>query len=172
MTALGVDTASNSTYGAGQLAASILMLGMGGLGDVASLAGTAADEVGTAAEAANASGAARVFTSADPHVADAANAIERAMPGRVLGVNDPNIPMLNGLTREADINLGNLLVQVKSGPARGLIGQVARTADTTGIRTAGYGPSMSEYSWATAAEQGIPIARNIDELLAMIREFG
>jgi hypothetical protein len=45
MNSLGVDTASNSTYPAGQVAASVLMLGMGGLGDLAGPADTAAKEV-------------------------------------------------------------------------------------------------------------------------------
>ncbi len=72
---------------------------------------------------------ARAFASADPHVADAANAIEGAMPGRVVGVNQM-VPMANGLSREAAA------------------------------------------AWASAAQQGVPVARNLDELIMIIRELG
>jgi hypothetical protein len=114
---------------------------------------------------------ARAFASADPHVADAANAIEGAMPGRVVGVNQM-VPMANGLSREADVNLGDLLVQVKSGNARGLVGQIQQTEASTGLPTVGYAPSMPAAAWASAAQQGVPVARNLDELIMIIRELG
>jgi hypothetical protein len=163
ITSQGIPTGDNSQYGAGigagAFITAMLTLGAGGGGDAA-----------TAAEGSSAAGA-RLFTSADPHVADAANAIQSAMPGRVLGVNQL-IPMTNGLSREADINLGDMLVQVKSGNARGLIGQIQDTEATTGIPTVGYGPSMPAAAWEGTAWQGIPIARSIDELIAIIRELG
>jgi hypothetical protein len=112
-----------------------------------------------------------VFTSADAHVAGAANAIEAALPGRVVGVNGQRL-MSNGLSREVDIDLGNILVQVKSGNARGLTGQIQRTEASTGVRTIGYAPHISDAAWGNAARQGIPILRSPDELLAYIREFG
>jgi hypothetical protein len=114
---------------------------------------------------------ARVFTSADAHVAGAANAIEAALPGRVVGVNGQRL-MSNGLSREVDIDLGNILVQVKSGNARGITGQIQRTEASTGVRTVGYAPDISDAAWANAARQGIPILRSPDELLAFVREFG
>jgi hypothetical protein len=80
--------------------------------------------------------------------------------------------MSNGLTREVDIDLGNLLVQVKSGNARGLTGQILRTEASTGTRTIGYAPGISDAAWGNAARQGIPILRSPDELLAYVREFG
>lgn len=115
--------------------------------------------------------AGRVFTSGDPHVAGAANAIEAALPGRVVGVNSQR-PMSNGLSREVDIDLGNLLVQVKSGSARGITGQIARTQASTGTPTIGYAPGISDAAWRNAASEGIPILRSPSELLSYIREFG
>lgn len=114
---------------------------------------------------------ARVFTSGDAHVADVANTIERAMPGRIVGVNNQRA-MANGLTREVDIDLGNLIVQVKSGRATGITGQILRTQETTGTRTIGYAPDISAAAWQNAALQGITILRTPDELLAYLREFG
>ncbi len=133
-------------------------------------AGTAAPDafphaVGVAAKTA------RVFTSADAHVAGAANAIEAALPGRVVGVNGQRL-MSNGLSREVDIDLGNILVQVKSGHARGITGQIQRIEASTGVRTVGYAPDISDAAWANSARQGIPILRSPDELLAFVREFG
>ena len=113
----------------------------------------------------------RTFTSVDTHVADAANAIERAMPGRVAGVN-VDVPMANGLTREVDIDLGDLLVQVKGENARGLTGQLMATTLSTGRTAIGYAPTIPDAAWLNAARQGIPIARTPDELLAIIRELG
>ena len=112
-----------------------------------------------------------LYTSPDPHVADAANAINSAMPGRVLGINK-DVLMKNGLQREVDIDLGDMYVQVKSGKARGLIGQIQSTEATTGVRTIGYAPSMPAAAWESAARAGTPIARNLQELLAIIKELG
>lgn len=114
---------------------------------------------------------ARVFTSADTHVADAANLIERAVPGRVVGVNT-QARMSNGLSREVDIDLGDLIVQVKSGNARGLIGQLLATTSSTCRTAIGYAPGIPEGAWLNAAREGVPIARTPDELLAIIRELG
>jgi hypothetical protein len=70
------------------------------------------------------------------------------MPGRVVDVNSQRM-MSNGLSREVDIDLGNLIVQVKDGNARGLTGQIARTAQSTGIRTIGYAPVSATRHGAT-----------------------
>lgn len=80
--------------------------------------------------------------------------------------------MTNGLTREIDIDLGDILVQVKSGNARGLTGQISRTEASTGVRTIGYAPDISAVAWRNAASLGIPILRSPDELLAYLKEFG
>jgi hypothetical protein len=122
-------------------------------------------------EAVAANSAGRVFTSADSHVAGAANAIEAVLPGRVAGVN-VNRTMTNGLSREVDIDLGNIIVQVKGGQAKGLTGQILETQASTGVRTIGYAPGVTSGAWRSAAERGIVIARSQDELLAYLREFG
>ena len=110
----------------------------------------------------------RVFTSSDEHVADAANALERAMPGSVKGVN-VNVRQLDGRYREVDIDLGKLVVQVKSGNARGLTGQLARTRETTGLNVLGYAPGIPGQAVYAASRSGLPIARSLDELVAMAK---
>ena len=66
-----------------------------------------------------------------------ANAIEAALPRAVQGVNQ-NVDTLQGAYCEIDIivNNGNL-VQVKSGPAGGLIKQIEDTIEYTGQRVLG-----------------------------------
>lgn len=113
----------------------------------------------------------RVFRSPDEHVADVANAIEASLPGRVVGVNTKR-GMNSGSPREIDIDLGNLLVQVKGGNARGLTGQILRTESSTGVPTIGYAPGISDAAWRNAASEGIPILRSPGELLSYIKEFG
>ncbi|SEH89549.1 MULTISPECIES: hypothetical protein [unclassified Leifsonia] len=112
----------------------------------------------------------KIFTSSDPHVAEAAGAIEKAMPGAVKNVNG-DVHMMDGLSREVDIDLGSLFVQVKSGNARGLTGQIQKTVGSTGRTTVGYAPDMPTGAWESAARQGIPIARTPDELVAIVKEL-
>jgi hypothetical protein len=59
----------------------------------------------------------------------------------VVGVNRM-VRMGNGLSREIDVDLGDVVVQVKSGNARGITGQMQRTSTTTGKRVMGYAPDM------------------------------
>ena len=113
----------------------------------------------------------KVWTSSDKYVATAANSIERAMPNRVVDVNN-QIKMSDGRLREVDIDLGDIIIQVKEGNARGLAGQMSKTASTTGRRVIGYAPDIPNGSWEAAARQGVRIARDLKELLAIIKEMG
>jgi hypothetical protein len=91
----------------------------------------------TAERAATTAHAPRRFVSTDVLVGDLANTVEEALPGRIRDVN-VNVPMANGRLHEVDIDLGDVVVQVKSDNARGLTRQIARTAETTGLRVVGY----------------------------------
>jgi hypothetical protein len=102
-------------------------------------------------------------------VADLANEIEKNFPSRIIDVNQ-DIPMHNGYKREVDINMGNLVIQVKDGSARGLIGQMKRTAATTGRIVVGYAPGLPGQAWEAAAREGVIIARTPDELISILRE--
>jgi RHS repeat-associated protein len=114
----------------------------------------------------------RTFESVDPLVADLANKIEAEIPGRINGVNRTlNLVTRKGF-REVDIDLGKVIVQVKSGPAGGLTKQLTETARTLGRQVIGYAPDIPNGAWANAARDGIPIARNPAELLAILREYG
>ena len=84
----------------------------------------------------------RTFTSSDPLVADLADEIEAAYPGHVVGVNVPVRNAAGRLVTDADIQLQNAIIQVKSGGGKGLTGQLLRTEQATGMPTIGYGPTL------------------------------
>lgn len=109
----------------------------------------------------------RVFTSSDPLVGDLATMLDAHQPGLVRAVN-VDIRKLDGDFREVDIDLGDTVVQVKGGNARGLIGQMQRTLATTDRAVIGYAPGMKPGALADAARQGLAIARTPEELIAMI----
>lgn len=154
-----------------ELALTLFPAGVGGrAGQLARRAMTPELERQIAARAAARAVRPVVFRSADPHVGALANQIERALPGRVVDVNNL-VPMANGLKREIDIDLGNIVVQVKSGNARKLTGQLLKTAATTGRTTIGYAPDIGDAAWRNAAGQGVIIARNPTELIAIIKEI-
>ena len=114
----------------------------------------------------------KVFASTDVHVPEAVAAIEAAMPGRVVSVNSW-IPMTNGLKRDVDIDLGSVVVQVKSGSARSLTGQMMETLETTDRVVVGYAPDMKHGAWVNATRiRGLQIARTTDELVTILQELG
>lgn len=113
----------------------------------------------------------RVFTSTDAHVPEAVAAIEAAMPGRVVSVNTL-VQMTDGLKREVDIDLGSVVVQVKSGRARELTGQMMATSATTDRVVVGYAPDMKHGAWVNATRVlGLRIGRTTDELVLILQEL-
>jgi RHS repeat-associated protein len=84
----------------------------------------------------------RTFTSTDPLVGELANAIERAHPGLVVGVNVPIRNTAGELVTDADIMLRNAVIQVKSGGGKGLTNQLMRTQAATDLPVIGYGPQL------------------------------
>jgi len=76
-----------------------------------------------------------------------------------------------GHLREVDIEVGDLIVQVKGGGARGLTSQIQKTITTTGRPTIGYAPDAPYGMIQNAARQGINIATNMNELLEFVRRL-
>lgn len=112
----------------------------------------------------------RTFTSDDQHVADLANTLEQALPGRIRGVNSDRVTG-EGLMREVDIDLGDVIVQVKGKNARGLQAQIAETQESTGVTTVGFAPTIKHGARIDAARKGIAIFKDFDELMAYLKEF-
>jgi hypothetical protein len=105
--------------------------------DLASTA-THADVSTTATPAAEG----RVFTSTDPLVGDLATKIDAAYPGHVVGVNVPITDATGRVVTDADILLRNAIIQVKSGPGKGLTTQLLNTQAATNLPVIGYGPQL------------------------------
>ncbi|MDO4895355.1 hemagglutinin repeat-containing protein, partial [Moraxella sp.] len=108
----------------------------------------------------------RTFQSSDPHVADVANAIERAHPGLVKDVNVPMRRADNSLITDADILLNNgIIIQVKSGGGKGLTSQISRTETGTGLKTIGYGPDLKP---SIIQNSNGKATKSLEELIKMV----
>lgn len=63
---------------------------------------------------------------------------------------------------------------IKSGRAKGMARQIEETSMTLqdkSLRVIGYAPdNYSQSAWKSAAENGMPIARNFDELVSILKE--
>ena len=112
----------------------------------------------------------RIFTSPDKYVAETANAIEARFPGRVIDVNkDVYRPNGTKLT-DFDIELDNIVIQVKSGGAKGLTSQITETATGTTKTVIGYAPNLNPSSALVkgAKAQGIDVFTSLDDLLEFL----
>lgn len=111
----------------------------------------------------------RIFTSSDPLVGDLATAIDKAIPGKVVDVNriikDPSGRILTDL----DIELDNIIIQVKSGGGKGLTTQLENTAKATGKTVIGYGPDIKSSVLKGAQQKGYEVFTNLDDLLKYIQ---
>jgi len=112
------------------------------------------------------------FVSNDPGVGELANKLEAAYPGSVRGVNMPVYDSDGRLITDADIRIGNVIVQVKSGRGSGLTRQVRKTA-TTGLRIIGYGPNLGLHVMRGLRREGFEVYNNEADLLkALAAEVG
>ena len=88
----------------------------------------------------------RIFKSTDPYLADTANAIESIFPGRVTAINKIVKDANNKIITDYDIELDTVIIQVKSGSAKGLTTQIKNTAQSTGKTVIGYVPNLNSSS--------------------------
>jgi len=95
-----------------------------------------------------------LFTSKDPLVGELANTIESQFPGLVKGVNVPLRDAQGKLVTDADILLDNAVLQVKSGNARGLPGQLLRTESATDLPVIGFAPNGRAGTLRAAEKNG------------------
>ncbi len=85
----------------------------------------------------------KIWTGKDKYVPELANMIEQKYPGRVQGV-EKIITGNNGkIITDLDIELDSVVIQVKSGSAKGLTSQMIRTAEATGKKVISYTPDIS-----------------------------
>ena len=79
--------------------------------------------------------------------------------------------MDGGRTREVDIEVGDVTVQVKDSRVRNLRGQIEETRRTTERPTIGDVPGLPHVAWMNVALECVPIARNEEEIIQMLKEL-
>ena len=108
-----------------------------------------------------------VWIGKDKYVPELANAIEQMFPGRVKGV-EKIIKSLDGrIITDLDIELDDIVIQVKSGSAKGLTSQMIRTAEATGKKVISYTPDISQASAVlrNVRQNGYKTFTSMDDIL-------
>ena len=108
-----------------------------------------------------------IWTGKDKYVPELANAIEQKFPGRIQAVEKLVYGKDGALITDLDIELENIVIQVKSGSAKGLTSQMIRTAEATGKIVISYTPDISQSSAVLRGirEKGFDTFTTIEELL-------
>jgi hypothetical protein len=114
-----------------------------------------------------------IFKSPDPYVADTANAIESKFPGRVKEVNKIVRDETGRIITDYDIELNDVIIQVKSGSAKGLTTQIQNTAQSTTKIVIGYTPDLNPSSAVVKGVQnsGYECFTTLEELLDYLNEI-
>ncbi len=117
-------------------------------------------------------GSGTVWTGKDKYVSELANAIEQKYPGRVKVVERIIKGTDGKIITDLDIELDNIVIQVKSGSAKGLTSQMIRTADATGKTVISYTPDISQSSAVLRGvrQNGFETFTTLEELLEYLSE--
>ena len=109
------------------------------------------------------------WQSKDPLVGDVANAIDDAMPGKVTDVNKIIKDTSGQIITDLDIELDNIVIQVKSGGGKGLTTQLKNTASATGKETIGYVPDAKPSIIKGAETNGFKVFTNLEDLINYLK---
>ena len=112
-------------------------------------------------------GASKTWTSPDKYVGETANAIEARCPGKVVDVNKIVYRPDGTILTDFDIELDNIIIQVKAGTAKGLTSQITKTAAGTTKEVIGFAPELNPSSALVknASKQGIKVFTSLEDLL-------
>lgn len=91
-------------------------------------------------------GISRVFDASGKYVGETANEIEKKFPGRVVGVEINVFRSDGSLLTDLDIELSNVVIQVKSGSGKKLTRQLVNTQTGTTKFVIGYTPDLKPSS--------------------------
>ncbi len=109
------------------------------------------------------------WKSKDPLVGDVANAIDDAIPGKVSDVNkvirDPSGRTITDL----DIELDDVVIQVKSGGGKGLTTQLETTAKAIGKEVIGYVPNVKPSILKGASAKGFKVFTKLDDMINYLK---
>lgn len=121
------------------------------------------------AELRSKNGGAGKWTSSDPLVGDVATAIDDAIPGMVQDVNKIIRDSSGRIVTDLDIELNDVVIQVKSGGGKGLTTQLENTASATGKITVGYVPDAKPSIIKGAEAKGFQVFTDLDELINYLK---
>ena len=111
----------------------------------------------------------RVFTSKDPLVGDVATAIDNAVPGKVVDVNQIVYRADGTILTDYDIVLDNMIIQVKSGGGKGLTKQLIASAQSSGKTAVGYVPDIKPSVYKEATRNGYNVFTDLESLIEYIK---
>lgn len=112
----------------------------------------------------------RVFTSDDPLVGDVATQIEQHLPGRITSVNRVVNRPDGSILTDLDIELDNIVIQVKTGGGKKLTKQLINSVNSTGKIAIGYVPDIKPSVLKEATNNGFQVFTNIDDLIEFISQ--
>ena len=116
-------------------------------------------------------GTSKTWTSPDKYVGETANAIEARCPGKVVDVNKIVYSPDGTILTDFDIELDNIIIQVKAGTAKGLTSQITKTAAGTTKEVIGFAPELNPSSALVknASKQGIKVFTSLEDLLEYLK---
>ena len=114
----------------------------------------------------------QVWTGKDKYVPELANIIEEKFPGKVKAVERVIYDSDGKIITDLDIELDNIVIQVKSGSARKLTRQMIVTANATGKTVVSYTPDINQSAAVLRdiREKGYKTFTTTEELLAYLDE--
>lgn len=110
----------------------------------------------------------RVFESKDPLVGELATKIDQEFPGSVTGVNTPVYRPDGTPLTDLDIELKDVVIQVKSGGGNGLLKQLINSAEATKKIAIAYAPKIKPSVLNNVTNSGFQVFTNIEALLEFI----
>lgn len=77
----------------------------------------------------------------------------------------------NKIITDFDIELDNVIIQVKEGGGKGMVSQLERTATATNKTVIGYGPDLKGSIVKGANAKGFNVFRSADELMEFLKNL-
>ena len=114
-----------------------------------------------------------IWTGKDKYVPELANVIEEKFPGKIKAVERLLYDSDGRLVTDLDIELDDIIIQVKSGSAKGLTTQMLNTFNATGKVVISYTPDIKQSSSVLKGvrAKGFNTFTTMDELLKFLNDY-
>jgi hypothetical protein len=116
-------------------------------------------------------GSSRTWTSTDKYVGETANAIEAKYPGKVVDVNKKVYRVDGTPLTDYDIELDNVIIQVKQGGGKGATRQAINTASSTNKKVVVFLPDQNSSAAVVKGLQkmGFSVFTDLEALLNCLK---